>query len=185
MGDWESIIRPCGIIHAWTPESIGTDIQTSGGTTLYNTIAALNPTADLAYYIPFSLFTEILVTKLWSKNGGVAVAGNIDMRLYNIDGVAQTPSVQVAQAAVTFQEFDIADVLIAPGLFYIGIVLSDAAVALIVRGTMFANGAPAITGMQQQQLGVGAALPDVATFAPITGNFIPLCGLIVGPRTVI
>lgn len=186
IGNWRSgLFEPAGMIHCYSMESIGVDMIEAGATALYNSASALNPTADLAYYIPFFLCKRVKVPILWCLNGA-AVQGNIDIKLYNVDGVALTPSVQRAQAGInTYQTINIAAVWIGPGLHYMAVVLSDAAVGTFFRTTMFANGAPAITGMQQQQLGAGAALPDVATFATITGNYIPIFGLLTGNRTVV
>ncbi len=176
-------LEPLCCITPYSLESIGPDLRSLASTPFSAIVSAAYPTADLALYVPFSLLERITVVKLFCHNGA-AVAGNVDIRLYDINGVALTPSVQVAQAVINvLQEFDIVDVPIGPGLFYMGIVLSNVGGALF-RGLTLALGG-ALMGMAQEQLAAGAALPNVATFASITGTYVPHFGLEVGPRMVI
>jgi hypothetical protein len=171
-------------IHPWSLESCWPDISTLGGTRLGNAVSNAYPVADLALFVPFYVCERSIITKIYWANGA-AVAGNVDMRVYTEAGTAITPSVQRAQAVInSIQEVDIADVPIDPGLFFMAIVLSNVG-GTLVSGTLFANQAPATMGMAQQQLGAGAALPDIAVMAQITGNYIPALAVLISPRTVI
>jgi hypothetical protein len=170
-------VEPLVHIHPWVLESIGNDIVNLNGTPFGLTASAVYPLADLAFYVPFLLCKPVLFSIVWCHNG-TAVAGNVDIRIYDASGVALTPSVQAAQVGINaIQTFVPANIpWMGPGLFYIGIVLSNAA-GRLYSGTMFANEAPGVTGMAQEQLGVGAALPNNAAFASITGNYIPNFGV--------
>ena len=180
MSDFpKNIIEPLVIIIPNSLESIGG----SFGAWFYNipTIGAVYPTADLAFYIPFVLAKPITVVKLFCRNSST-VSGNVDIRLYSADGTALTASMQTAQTPInSSQEFDITDVVIGPGVFYIGIVL-DNTTGILLRNLVTAE-LLAAAGVVQEQLGAGAALPNVATFAHCPGTYLPACGLTT--RTVI
>jgi hypothetical protein len=178
MSDWPiNIVQPLVTIHPWSLESIGCGIISMGGTTLYNASGTAYPTANLALFIPFAATKRMIAVKMFSING--TQSGNIDVGIYDIAGRRLVSMGSTAQAG-PYQEFDIADTEFGPGIFYLAVAM-DNNTGKIYAGTLFANIAPAILGMAQ--MASAFPLPATATFAQITGNYIPLIGLTT--RTVL
>lgn len=135
-----------------------------------------NPTANLAYYIPVLVTEDITVTKLWCRNGSV-VSGNVNMALYTsaFAQVANSEIGSTAQAGTNaVQEFDITNVALTAGLYYIAIVMDN------ITGTFIRYG-PSGGAAQSWGLAQEAAvfdLPATATPADIAASaFIPVCGI--------
>jgi len=181
MSDWPvTVVEPLPTIHPWSLESIGS-IE-SGGPRLTETASAVYPAANLALFIPFSLTKSVTVTKLFCLNGAV-VNGNIDLGIYDVYGVRLISSGSVAQAGVNvIQSFDIADTRMGSGNFYFAVAMNNI-VGTLFSAAMFAAIAPAITGMAE--MAAAFPLPAVAVFAQITGNYIPVIGALINPRTVV
>lgn len=141
---------------------------------------AAYPTANKAFYVPFTLYRPYLVKLLWCMNGATA-SGNVDVGIYSLDGTRIVSSGSTAQSGTsTIQTFDITDTLIGPGFFYMAIALDG------TTGTL-GRAAPANAGVTRS-LGVleqtsAFALPSSATFALSTAVYIPHFG--ITNRTVI
>jgi len=170
----DNVVEPLVTIHPWSLESIGPNLHTQATGLLTGAVSAVYPTANLALYVPFSVMKPITVTLLWWYNGA-AVNGNVDCGIYDISGTRIISTGSTVQAVVSsIQSVDIADIQIGPGNFYLAIAL-DNIVGTLFRGTLYMNIGPAVTGMAQEANAF--PLPATATFAQITGNYIPVFGL--------
>ena len=169
-----SVVEPLVTIHPWSLESMGTGIIGLGGVTLISVTSAVYPTANLALFIPFVLTKPKTVLQLFSFTGGTK-SGNIDMAIYSEDGTKLTSAANVAQGTINvLQVFDITDIQIGPGVFYLAVVL-DNTTGTLRRGILTVNIMGASLGMAE--MAAAYPLPATAVFAQITGNYIPLIGL--------
>lgn len=87
-------------------------------------------TADMGVYVPFSLNRKATVKKLYHFNGATVGTDTIDVGIYAADGDG-LPGVRAVSAgpattagASAWQEFDVADTELAPGLYYLAAVMS-------------------------------------------------------------
>lgn len=133
--------------------------------------------ANTAVFIPFRLLRPATVKKLFWHNGATA-AGNVDCGIYTEAGARVVSTGSTAQAVINvIQEVDVADVTLAPGCYFIGIVKND------IVGTFFRVTFPtsilhgSIVGIREQ----AAAFPlpanaVLATRAAALNGIIPMCG---------
>jgi hypothetical protein len=143
------------------------------------TFASAALTANRAYLVPFHLEEPILVTKLFSANGATNV-GNIDVGIYSDSFVRITSSGSTAQAGVnTLQVFNVTDVIIGPGDFYLAIAASGAA-------TVFqANlGVPTANRVGMLQMASAFPLPATITPATVSAGTCPIIGLLQGGTAI-
>lgn len=135
--------------------------------------------ANQARYVPFLIPEPITIVKLLAYNGGTA-AGNTDIGLYDEVGNQVVGIAAAAQAGTTaWQEFDIADTTISPGLYYVGLLNTT------TTGTYFAMASKEwgqIMGCYSQAVGAGN-LPSPATFAALDAAVVPVVALAL--RTLI
>jgi hypothetical protein len=130
------------------------------------------PTANLAIYMPFRLPTPTLIAQLFCSNG-TAVSGNVDVGIYDEAGTRLVSSGSTAQAGTsTNQAFNITDMTIGPGLFYLAVAMDN------TTGTLFATTASALNlkFMGFAQEASAFPLPATATFATNAGTFMPIIG---------
>ena len=175
MGDWPvGGNYPC-TIHPYSWESMGPFIAHVQGTVLPSIASAVWPTANKAMYMPFWLAQPIIVVKLFCLNGA-AVSGNVDMGIYDAAGTKIVSTGSTAQAGISvIQEFDIADTVVGPGLFYLAIAL-DNTTGTIYRGFFLSLPVASLAGMAHQL--TAFPLPATATFAAVaTNTTIPICAL--------
>jgi hypothetical protein len=151
-----------------SPHSTGVVI---GGTGSGNVTGGF-PTNNLAFYIPVSVHSAIVIAKLFWKNGGT-LAGSVDAGIYDAGGTAIVRAGGVAQAGTSlFQEVDIADTTLNPGLYYLAISCSTTSAQFVRYGlnTIFAKSLGVCTQASAYPL------PAAATFAtPSSGNFPVIC----------
>ena len=130
------------------------------------------PAANDAIFVPFTVHQSVLIKRLFSMNGS-AVSGNIDMGIYTADGARMTSIGSTAQSGTNQpQFFDITDLLIGPGLYYLAVALDN------TTGTLFRSN-PTVTRLQTLGMAKQAsafALPSTATFASVTAAYLPLMG---------
>jgi hypothetical protein len=135
------------------------------------------PVANLALYIPFTLTRPLLVKKLWVRNGS-AVAGQLDMGIYQ--GTTRLVSIGgTNQAGIDLlQEFDITDTVIpAETRLYLAINSNTSGATQKVYAVTTATGALlGLAGCFQQAVGA-VTLPSTATFATYAQIRLPLMGL--------
>lgn len=139
---------------------------------------ALYPTAGLVIFVPFWVPEPTIVTKLWWYNG-TAVAGNVDVGIYNEDATRIVSAGTTAAAGTsTTQSVNITDTTIARGAYYMAICCSDATTQRL-HAAVPSAGIPQSLGLLQQ---AGVTLPlstgaSPATFAKYATAYIPLFGL--------
>lgn len=129
MSDWPSShLQPPDIITPWSAEAMGRAIQ--GGVSA--TPGSGPIIANLAYYIPFFLTEGRTALKMLHMNGA-AVAGNIDLGIYDWEFDAVVTLGATAQAGTNaVQEGDIADTVLPPGRYFMAFSASSGS------GTSFA-----------------------------------------------
>lgn len=130
------------------------------------------PTANLAIFVPVMVTETITVTKLWIYNGATA-SGNVNMALYDSDfiQVANSEIGSTAQSGTNvLQEFDITDVELGPGLYYIAAVL-DNTTGTVFRhtGSDFARSVGLFSEASAFNLPGTATPADASTVIPIIG----------------
>ena len=176
MSDFPSTLQyPLHTIHAWSMEALGPFLQSVLATNdLSAQASATWPSANLALYIPFVLVHPVLVVKLWIHNGATA-SGNVDVGIYDEKGTRLTSAGSTAQSGTSaLQIFDITDIFIGPGLFYMATSHSSTAGTRfrVALGSTVDNKAG---GMLQQAS--AHPLPATATFATLSNNYVPMFGL--------
>lgn len=131
--------------------------------------------ANQAILMPFVLNRQMTAYKLGISNG-TAVAGNVDIGIYN-SAFARQVSIGSTAAAGTnvVQEFNIADTLLAPGLYYLAVAANTGAG---MNFNTYGIAGPASTNVAKG-LGIvqmAAAFPLPATITPAipTYNVFPL-----------
>jgi hypothetical protein len=130
------------------------------------------PASNDALFVPFTLPQATLIKRLFVVNGA-AVSGNIDVGIYSESGARIVSTGSTAQSGTsTLQFFDITDLVIGPGRFYLAVALDN------TTGTLFRA---SLTVPRAQALGLAKqatafALPATATFATMTAGYLPLMG---------
>lgn len=140
------------------------------------------PTANKAYYIPVLLTYTVIATKLFCIND-TAVAGNIDLGIYNIDGTRIVSTGSTAQAGTSqSQSISITPTTLGPGLIYLAIASSSTSAAFVCMKNAAAHFAQFFGGYEQL---TALPLPAAATFASSSSFFVPLIGFTVAPNTLV
>jgi hypothetical protein len=130
------------------------------------------PASNDALFVPFALKQTVLIKRLYALNGA-SVSGNIDVGIYSDDGAKITSAGSTAQAGTNVpQFFDITDVVIGPGRYYLAVAMDN------TTGTLFRTN---LSVARCQALGMAKqatafALPASATFATVTATYLPLIG---------
>lgn len=179
IGDFRSL-PPLVTITPQSLESIGAQMA-AGGSTLNSWTSASYPSANRAIYIPFEIATPVTVVKLLCVNGGV-VSGNVDMGIYDWTGTRLANNGSVAQAGSSgIQSFDITDLLLGAGRFFLAVCLSSSS------GSLQRLAGPSTEQMAAwgvyNQSGANVPLPATASFAKPLSTYIPMIGLTT--RTVV
>lgn len=109
------------VISPAIPQSVGEFINT-----LAQSVAVSNwPTANRAMFYPVSISSHITIVKMFVTNGGT-VSGNIDVGIYDRDGVRLVSSGSTAQSGTSaIQEFNVTDTVLSPGLYYLAVALDN------------------------------------------------------------
>ena len=145
------------------------------GSTVSTVLPALAtwPANNLAIYLPVYLEELTQVAQFWCANGATA-SGNVDMGLYTADGTQLSSIGSTAQSGTsTLQVFDVTDLLLSPGWYYVALALSST-VGTILGGGIVNAPQGRIGGLLEE---VSAfPLPATATFATFTRTFNPRCG---------
>ena len=131
------------------------------------------PAANLAIYQPIMLERDTAIARLWCYNGTTA-AGNVDVGIYAADGTLLTSAGSTAQSGTsTLQVFDVTDLRIGPGLYYIAMVCSDATATAFGLSITSAQIGRVVGAFQEAS---AFALPAGATFAAYAQTTVPLVG---------
>lgn len=170
MSDWNASANGnnTGTITPYSPESLGAVLST------YSAANAVWPTASMALYVPFRVFEPRTAYQLVWQNGNV-VSGNVDCGIYTSQGGLVVSAGSTAQAgASAIQAADVADTVLVPALYYMGLVLDN------VTGSFWriANPVAPIAGaVGMYQQASAFVLPGTAAFAACVQAYIPLFGV--------
>lgn len=177
MGAWPSPLalpESAVNISVYSPNSLGHTL-----TGFSNEASRAWGAVNEALFIPFRISVPIIATKLWVINGTIA-NGNIDMGIYSWDGTRLVSIGTTVQTGTSVRQvFNIADTLIGPGLFYLGLALSSASGTVLTRTYNDQLGKAMGCAMQASAF----ALPATATFdtwVPSLNGRVPICGLTTG-----
>jgi hypothetical protein len=129
---------------------------------------AVWPAASRALYIPVQVESTVTAYQM-----GVIVAvssGNVDVGIYDQQFARLTSMGSTAVAAAGFQAFNIADVVLTPGIYYLAMCVDNTTAS-------FLRLAPAAElqrtcGVQQQAVGA-VTLPNPATPANPASAYVP------------
>ena len=127
-------------------------------------------TANDAIYIPFYIQVSLTAYQMAIENAAT-VAGNVDVGIYDVNGVQLVSSGSVAMAGATaIQTLDITDTVLNPGTYYMAFASNS------TTATFFGNSAATaeflrMYGVRQQA--TAFALPATATFAVPTRTQVP------------
>lgn len=135
-------------------------------------------TGSQAIFWPIIVETNLTVSKLYVFNGTV-VSGNIDLGLYNPDGVRLSSAGSTAQSGTSaIQSVSVTPFNIAPGLYYLAATLDN------TTGTILGRTLPMVSfgrTMGIVQMGSAFPLPATATFATLTQAVVPIVGMMAIP----
>ena len=158
------------VIHTFHRYCIGVELGALVGGT--NPAGAAYPIANDAIFIPMRIVQNVWIKRLYSVNGSTA-SGNIDVGIYTEDGARLRSSGSTAQSGTSQpQFFDITDIMLSPGRYYLAVAKND------TTGTLFRTNTSVL---HQQKMGLlkmasAMALPATATFATVTDAFVPMIG---------
>lgn len=137
--------------------------------------SAVWPSANRAILVPMYLSDTTLVPSLFADNGATA-AGNLDLGIYT-EGFARIVSKgSTAQSGTDApQSFDITDVTLAPGRYYLALA-SDSASATFLR---YSVPVYALKAMGVLQMTSAFPLPATITPEAVASAYVPFAGLVV------
>jgi len=131
-------------------------------------------TANDAIYIPFTIVAPI-TAYLMAVENAATVAGNVDLGIYDINGVRLVSIGSTAMAgASTIQTFDIADTLLTPGTYFMAFASNSTTATHIHTGGGTAQWLRSY-GVQQQA--TAFALPATATMVAPTRTNVPMLAI--------
>lgn len=171
------------VIHPWSYQCLGVPLFALSNTNATNSINY--PAANVGVFVPFTIPEATTFTKMFWGNGA-AVAGNIDVGLFQEDGTLIVSIGSTAQAGTTnIQVVDITDTTLGRGRYYIGMT-SDTSGA---TQKVLASAPSAVIAQCLGLLQDSACAPPLstsanpATFVAYAQAFVPLVG-VQGYRTV-
>jgi hypothetical protein len=173
-------MMPSPVISPFAPEAMG-GIPALGGVSLGSAATAAWPSANLLIGYPFRVCRSTTLTKLWLYKGG-AIAGNLDLGIYDAAGTKIISTGSTAESAGTnqLQVIDITDTTLGEGDFYLCLTM-DGTTGTTMRLTWTGSASPWALG----QVHVASAFPLPATVAwAISDYHLPIFGALVWPRTV-
>lgn len=143
--------------------------------------AAAWPSANTAYFLPFFIHSPWIARKM-ACGCGTTGSNNVDMGIYNVDGVRLVSSGAVARVASSEVYGDITDTLLMPGWYYMALVCN--ATANIVFATP--SGTSPVPLQKARLSGVlqmasAYTLPATATFAALSSAIIPAVSIYGAP----
>lgn len=131
------------------------------------------PSANQAIYVPILIpQTATFIKAFWAN--GTAVAGNVDVGLYNSSFVRVASTGSTAQSGTSdLQEVDITDFTIGPGHYYLGISASSGSATFYAYTATDAARLPYCGVLQEAS---ALPLPAPATPVAVTQLILPLFG---------
>lgn len=134
------------------------------------------PSANLAVFVPWLLAVPWTARQMFWFNGS-AVAGNLDIGIYDSTGTRKVSKGTTAQATTnTMQIADITDTLLTPGLYYLSMSSDTSGVTQKVGSVTLAQAAfGSVCGIFQAA--TAFVLPSSVTFASYAQTVVPLIGV--------
>lgn len=166
-------IIPQLTVTPWAVESLHGKLSLGSVLSVGSIASAVYPSANLAIYVPFNLVTPVLAKQIFWYNGAT-VSGNVDVGIYDEKKRKIISTGSTLQAGInSLQRIDITDTWLGTGLFFLAISMDN------VTGTLFSNTSGNvmwwnILGVYQQA--TAFPLPDPATFATPTSDYMPMFG---------
>lgn len=140
--------------------------------TLGTPASAVWPTANRAIYVPLILPFAYPVKRAFWMNG-TAVAGNVDLGIFNADTAAKLFSTgATAQAGTSVAQYVAVDWLIPPGEYYLALSLSSGS-----GTTLRSTGITTQNILGYLQEGSAHPLPTSMTPVAITVAYVPVFGI--------
>lgn len=140
--------------------------------------SAVWPAASRIYYVPFIVDVAVTVKQMLAFNG-TAVAGNVDLGVYDSTGTSSGPGSKLVSTGATaaagtsvVQAIDCADTALSAGLYWMAMLATSG------THTNFRSGANVnvlVMAKLKQEAG-GASLPNTATPADAASSYLPLFG---------
>lgn len=134
------------------------------------------PAVNLAIFVPLYLSSALIAYQLYLGNGA-AVAGNVDMGIFDEAGTMLVSKGSTAQAGASgFQFLNITDTPLAANTrYYIGISTDTSGITQKIQGPVVPQaGIGQMMGLAQ----MASAFPLAnATFAAYAQVLVPMCGL--------
>lgn len=131
--------------------------------------------ANSAFYFPIRMWRSETVYRFFWVNGTTASTNNIQVGLYDRNGVAIKLGTQTLAAGVSAAQFDnIADFVLPAGEYQIAIWCNGTTTHLVRFGPSLYH--PRAAGLHQQT-GLTGGLPTTATYGTIAQGYTPIFGL--------
>jgi hypothetical protein len=153
-------------------DSIG--LEMAGLVAYGNPSSAAWPTANKAFYFPFTLQIPQMAYQLWVWNGATT-SGNFDIGLFDESGTKLGSSGATAQSgASSIQTVDITDVLLPQGTTWLGLSFNNTTATTFRINPAAAYIAPLGCYVQT----TAYPLPTTATYSRIDAAYVPMCGIL-------
>lgn len=138
-------------------------------------------TANLLYFVPFSIAAPIKVSRFFWHNGST-VAGNTDVGIYTLDGTTKLGSTgsTANSGTSTIQIVDVTDFYLPRNSILWLALGSDSGTQTYFRLNLPAAVLLGVLGHNQQSSGWSSGLPSSITFTAPTGTNLPLFGFTGG-----
>lgn len=175
--------RPSQLITPYSVESIGLGLTSGLGylSTGGSTTWGVNSTA---IFVPFALTETVIVDKVFTANGG-ATAGTWDIGVYDnastpnrlFSAAQSNANVAITQSGTSvLQERDITNYGLAPGNYYLAMVMSNNSGTIISKRTVAGTNIMC-AAMGCAQMASASPLPTTATFATYALVALPIFGI--------
>lgn len=134
------------------------------------------PTANLAMYVPFQIWTPYLVRRVWWANGTTTIAGNVDVGVYAQDGTRLFSAGATAQATASINQSVALGTpsLLSPGSYYMAF-SSSSNTATFFRLSVSVARVGQMFGLAQEA--TANPLPATFTQAAFAQTIVPVFGI--------
>lgn len=164
---------PLPVISTGSGESLGLEITNLVGSLGTGTAAAW-PSANLAIFIPIRIGAIYTAVKMFWINGATVGTNSVDVGIYDNQGnrlVSQGSTLTAGANAV--QIVDIADTVLAPGLYFMGMAMNGTT-DTVARSAMLATDWASFGVMSQV---TAFPLPNPTTIISTTTAYIPFIAI--------
>ena len=128
------------------------------------------PSANRAIYTPITI--EAPVTAYHMGFEVVTQSGNVDVGLYDLNGVLLISSGTTAVGATGFQGINITDTPLNPGIYFMAMAVDNTTASLRRYATAITLGSLSVQGIQDED--TAFVLPATATMSAMGAQYIPM-----------